>query len=297
MERKNCVEYPITNNFMFCKVMSKPAICTSFLEKLLDVKIDNIIVHEPEFAIDSSIDARSIRIDVFAETEGRVFDIEMQTANKSDEPLNLRTRYYQSSIDRSCLDKGHKYKELSESYIIFICTFDPFKLGLSKYTFCTTCIENKSLLLDDKAKKIFLYTNGDSGSLNTEIVDFLHYANGDIPLYDLAKNVHNEVCRINKNEAERGIIMTLQEEIDSMIENTTQKVTAEVTQKVTQEVSTQKAIAVAKSMLSSGMDIGNAVELLANSGFSPDDIAAALQAAGAPKEAVASALREAGKTS
>ncbi|MBR5050936.1 MAG: hypothetical protein IKX75_06360, partial [Desulfovibrio sp.] len=80
MVDKNCVEYPITNNFMFCKVMSKPAICTSFLENLLDIKIDNITVHEPEFTIDSNFDARSIRIDVFAEAEGRVFDIEMQTA-------------------------------------------------------------------------------------------------------------------------------------------------------------------------------------------------------------------------
>ena len=79
--------------------------------------------------------------------------------------------------------------------------------------------------------------------------------------------------------------MTLQEEIDRMLENNTQK------------VSTQKYISFAKSMLNSGMSIGKAVEIQANSGSSPDEIAVALQAAGVQKDAVASALREAGKIS
>ena len=83
--------------------------------------------------------------------------------------------------------------------------------------------------------------------------------------------------------------MTLQEEIDSMLENNTQKVTADVTQKV--------SISFAKSMLNSGMSIGKVAEILANSGSSPDEIAVALQAAGVQKDAVASALREAGKIS
>ncbi len=79
--------------------------------------------------------------------------------------------------------------------------------------------------------------------------------------------------------------MTLQEEIDRMLENNTQK------------VSTQKYISFAKSMLNSGMSIGKAVEIQANSGSSPDEIAVALQAAGVQKDVVASALREAGKIS
>ena len=62
------VEYPITNNFMFCKVMSKPVICTSFLENLLDVKIDNIIIREHEFKIDSNFDADLVHISVVAKS-------------------------------------------------------------------------------------------------------------------------------------------------------------------------------------------------------------------------------------
>ena len=67
--------------------------------------------------------------------------------------------------------------------------------------------------------------------------------------------------------------MTLQEEIDRMLENNTQK------------VSTKKYISFAKSMLNCGMSIGKAVEIQANSGSSPDEIAVALQAAGVQKDA------------
>ena len=48
-------------------------------------------------------------------------------------------------------------------------------------------------------------------------------------------------------------------EKDRMLENNTQK------------VSTQKYISFAKSIVNSGMSIGKAVEILANSGSSPDE--------------------------
>ena len=41
-----------------------------------------------------------------------------------------RSRYYQSVIDIDSLSKGHSYKDLSNAFVIFICTYDPFKLGM-----------------------------------------------------------------------------------------------------------------------------------------------------------------------
>ena len=63
-----------------------------------------------------------MRLDVYVEEEGsgRVFDIEMQDADKADDNLPLRTRYYQAMIDQSTLEKGQKFRELRESYIIFV---------------------------------------------------------------------------------------------------------------------------------------------------------------------------------
>ena len=53
-------------------------------------------------------------------------------ANKGD--IGRRTRYYQGVLDTATLPKGKDYSSLKETYIVFICTFDPFGLGLPVYT-------------------------------------------------------------------------------------------------------------------------------------------------------------------
>lgn len=53
-----------------------------------------------------------------------------------------------------------KLLQSEKSYVIFICTFDPFGEGRHIYTFCNTCQENTSLTLNDDAVKIVLNTKG-----------------------------------------------------------------------------------------------------------------------------------------
>lgn len=42
--------------------------------------------------------------------------------------LPLRVRYYQGMIDQEILSSGTDYIFLKETYIIFICTYDPFEI-------------------------------------------------------------------------------------------------------------------------------------------------------------------------
>ena len=68
---------------------------------------------------------------------------EIQTTNTGDLPK--RSRYYQSVLDMQQLNKGEHYRNLKRTYIIFICTFDLFKLGRHVYTFENQCCEERSL--------------------------------------------------------------------------------------------------------------------------------------------------------
>ena len=58
-------------------------------------------------------------------------------------------------MDVDNLLRGQSYAELKESYVIFICTQDPFGVGLPVYTFRSVCGEDGSILLDDKSYKVF----------------------------------------------------------------------------------------------------------------------------------------------
>ena len=56
--------------------------------------------------------------------------------------MGKRFRYYQSIIDSDILRTGESYASLKDSYIIFLCTFDPFKLERPIYTFESICTDD-----------------------------------------------------------------------------------------------------------------------------------------------------------
>lgn len=215
---KTWEELGITDNFMFKKVMGKPEICRAFLSRVLGVRIDAVSYPQAEKEIENGVAAKSVRLDVYAEAGNRVFDIEMQATDRKKDPLGLRARYYQSAIDQELLGKGEDYAKLRESYIIFICTFDPCGLGLSRYTFRSRCDERPGLTLADKAVKVFLYTEGDAAGLDAELAGFLRYAAGNPAKGCLAADVAAEVENVRANGKAKEEFMTLAMEIKHHVE-------------------------------------------------------------------------------
>ena len=57
------------------------------------------------------------------------------------------------------LNWGADYKNLKDSYVIFICIPDIFGKGLAKYAFENMCIENPKIKLNDRTYKYFFIAN------------------------------------------------------------------------------------------------------------------------------------------
>lgn len=166
-------ELGITNDFMFGKIMQNESICRPFLEQILDMKIDRLVYLSRQETMDPKIDAHSIRLDIYAEDGSAVYDCEMQTAPQADLPK--RSRYYQSQIDINLIQKGEKYQNLKKSFVIFICTFDPFGKEQYIYTFEHLCRQVPGLQLNDEALKIFIYTKGPRGSVTEDFRKLMRY--------------------------------------------------------------------------------------------------------------------------
>lgn len=67
--------------------------------------------------------------------------------------------YYNNiMIDLNAIEKGEIYRYLKESIVIFICKFDPFGEGFSKYTSENIYRENRELYLKDGTSKVFFNT-------------------------------------------------------------------------------------------------------------------------------------------
>ena len=115
--------------------------------------------------------------EIFNGLDDKVYNIEMQVSNKKD--LDKRVRYYQDLIDINILEKGADYKDLKESYVVFICLFDPFGRGGSRYTFRNRCDEYPDLVLKDDTYKIFFNTKNTQNEKNIDVKSFLQYVNGE----------------------------------------------------------------------------------------------------------------------
>ena len=204
----------IANDYIFYRlVRGNKEICLGILRLLLpELEIEDIEFLDEQYVIDESVDTRGVRLDAFAGDRTRVYDIEMQATNVDN--LRKRSRYNQSMIDSELLKRGEHFRELKESYVIFINTFDLFGKGLWRYTFENICREKTDLSLDDKAYKIFINARGAKDMLDDRQRAFLNLLldiNPKISYEDrLIDDIIKTVEEIKQTASERNSFMTLE---------------------------------------------------------------------------------------
>lgn len=202
-------ELQIKDDFMFGVIMRNPKFCKPFLERVLDIRIAHIEYPNSQMTIDISETAKSIRLDVYVEDgKGTVYNIEMQTMTNKNLPK--RARYYQGMIDLNILEKGDDYRDLKQSFVIFVCTFDLFGEGRHIYTFENRCIQNPDLRFEDGTTKIILNTKGTRDDVTSEMKRLLNFIDGREPEDDFTRELDKEVQSVRKNEKWGLCYMTLQ---------------------------------------------------------------------------------------
>lgn len=177
------------------------------LETILGVGIDKIEYPERQKAIDIAKEAKGIRLDVYVSGGDSVFCVEMQARNTHELPK--RARYYSGLIDMNLIEKGVDYKNLNQSFVIFICTFDLFGESRHRYTFENLCQEDRELPLGDGTTKIFLNAKGTVDDVSPELKAFLDYVAGRKSDDSFVNEVDEEVKRVRENKEWRREYMTL----------------------------------------------------------------------------------------
>ncbi len=193
------------DDWMFQAVMHEPGISEEVVERLLHVKVDKIVYPELEKPIKPFYTTKGVRLDVYLKDDNRVIDVEMQTYKH--DAIGKRTRYYQSMIDIDSLMKGQDYSELLDSYVLFICNYDPFEkekgigYGLPCYTFKNTCAENSQVPLDDKSIKVIYNASAYESVKDKKVRDFLHFVmTNDPEENDFCKMLFDTVKRLKEDE-------------------------------------------------------------------------------------------------
>ena len=113
---------------------------------------------------------RSITIDIYAvDGNDKVYDIEIQRASEGADVH--RARFHSSMIDTKMLKAGQEFKEIHDSYVIFITADDVIGAGCSLYHVNRT-IEETGAYFNDGSH--IIYVNGSYKDDNDPVGKLMH---------------------------------------------------------------------------------------------------------------------------
>ena len=119
---------PLSSDIVFKKVFAKEEnkdLLISLLESILDVKIENLEVQNPEIPKDMAYN-KSIVLDIKAKINNSIIcDIEIQVKNENN--IHDRSLSYMVRLASNELKVGQDYKKLSKTIVINILNFEYFK--------------------------------------------------------------------------------------------------------------------------------------------------------------------------
>ena len=173
MIKRNFKDLTIRDAFMFAAVMSDPEICRRVLELALGIPISEVHI-QTEKTMSYHSEYHGVRLDVYAADVNRTrFNVEMQVTLQKF--LSKRSRYYHDQIDMDALLTGNSYEDLPDTYVIFICDFDPFGDGLYRSSTGADCEETGNRI-NDGVKTIYLNAHGKNRKdIPEELLEFLDY--------------------------------------------------------------------------------------------------------------------------
>lgn len=121
----------VIDDVFFHKVAEDPEVCEEILRIILEKpKLKVIQCQVQRFLRNNG--AHSVILDALCELDdGSLANIEVQKAD--DDNHQKRVRFNQSNIDTLFAEKGIKYEELPDIYMVFISKFDIFDKGRTIY--------------------------------------------------------------------------------------------------------------------------------------------------------------------
>ena len=142
---------------LMSRVFDKNIEATELLLRIIqERKIKVISVNGQEEMKSAAVGGRNITLDVHALDEnGEKMDIEVQ--GNSEGAHIRRARYHSSVLDSRMLKEGQEFKEIKDSYVIFIYKRDKFQEGLPLYHIDRYVRETGKLFEDGSH---IIYVNG-----------------------------------------------------------------------------------------------------------------------------------------
>ena len=174
-------------NLVFDKNIEATELLLNIILQRSDLKVLEVVAQR-EYK-NSMAGGRSITIDIYArDSDGKIYDVEVQRADRGAD--FHRARFHSSMIDTRMLRGSQNFKDIHDSYVIFITENDIIGEGLSLYHIDRVIKETGAVFVDGSH---IIYVNGsyknDSDPIGKLMHDFRCTSPADMFYSLLAKQV------------------------------------------------------------------------------------------------------------
>lgn len=205
----------INRDVIFTKTFGKNKKLTLELLHIVlpELEIKEIVNIVPEDNQKENEVYRGVRFDVYArDDKGRGYDIEMQVVNHYD--LGKRIAFYQNKLSGRALNPGQYFFEKRDTYVIFVCDFDYFNLGLPIYHTTMRLEEELNKIVDTGEYNVILNSRAeDFSSVSPELKAFLEYIRNSKISNDFTKDIDKEVKKVKASTETRDSFMDWEEKL------------------------------------------------------------------------------------
>ena len=170
-DRKQLAAFRLIDDDFFSEVLDGNVEAVQYiLDTVLGTGVLTVVHTESQAAYKSSLKRTAI-LDVKAiGRDNEVVDIEIQRAKTGADPK--RARFHSGIIDRTLLEKGQKFREMPDLYIIFITEEDFYKRGFPLYHVSNTIMELDHQEFGDGVR--IIYVNGEYRGKEHPVGNLMH---------------------------------------------------------------------------------------------------------------------------
>ncbi|MDE7201071.1 MAG: Rpn family recombination-promoting nuclease/putative transposase [Lachnospiraceae bacterium] len=165
----------VIDDVFFHKVAEDREVCGEMLRIILEQPRLRVIQCQVQRFLRNN-GAHSVVLDALCEmNDGSMANIEVQKADDDDH--QKRVRFNQSNIDTTFTEKGIKYKNLPDVYMVFISRFDVFDRGRTVYHI-SRVIDETGETVDNGVHEIYANIAIDDGSEIAELMKYFKDSRG-----------------------------------------------------------------------------------------------------------------------
>ena len=154
-----------------------------------------------------NIEGKSVVLDVMCEdSENTYYNIEVQKTDNDNH--QKRVRYNGSNIDTYVSEKGIRYEDLPDVYIIYISEFDTFNKGKTMYHI-NRSIEETDDEVDNGYNEIYVNAKIDDGSEVAELMKI--FISADIPYNEKFPKICNSIRALKEEKRSDNMCKIVEE--------------------------------------------------------------------------------------